>query len=143
VNDHADRVVPAFARAAVNGEALRVDGRDHTFDFTHLEDTVIGLIKMIELLRKENTAPPPLHLLTGCQTSLHELARLAIEAAGGSSSIREAPPRSYDVSHFFGDPDRAKEVLGWESMISIREGMSRLVKDFQDQEDKAELEQAS
>jgi len=143
VNDHVDRVVPAFARGAVNGETLRVDGGNHTFDFTHLEDTVIGLIKMVELLRVERTAPPPLHLLTGCQTTLHELACLAVEVAGNSSKILEAPPRSYDVSHFSGDPGRAKEILGWESTISIREGMARLVKNFRELEVKAELEQAS
>ena len=37
--DHADRVVPAFARAALLGQPLRIDGYDHTFDFTHISDT--------------------------------------------------------------------------------------------------------
>jgi UDP-glucose 4-epimerase len=37
--DHHDRVVPAFVRAAVSGQPLRVEGADHTFDFTHVDDT--------------------------------------------------------------------------------------------------------
>ena len=41
--DHPDRVVPAFARGAVTGSALRVEGADHTFDFTHIDDTTRGI----------------------------------------------------------------------------------------------------
>jgi UDP-glucose 4-epimerase len=62
--DHADRVVPAFARTAAFGHPLRVDGPDHTFDFTHIDDTCRGLQRLTELLQSEHDAPPPVHLLT-------------------------------------------------------------------------------
>ena len=42
VDDHADRVIPAFARAAVSGTTLRVDGAECAFDFTHIDDTIPG-----------------------------------------------------------------------------------------------------
>jgi len=41
-----------------------------------------------------------------------------------------APPRSFDVAHFYGDPSRAKALLGWSAHISIENGVQQLVKAF-------------
>lgn len=130
IHDHADRVIPAFARASARGTQLRVDGRDHTFDFTHLDDTVRGLARMVELLDAGESRLPPIHLLTGAPTTLGELADLAVALGDRGASIREAPPRSYDVARFVGDPTRARELLGWSARIPLREGLSRLIADF-------------
>jgi UDP-glucose 4-epimerase len=129
--DHANRVVPAFARAAVLGASLSVQGADHTFDFTHIDDTVRGIVKLIGRLEHGEPPPPPIHLLTGRPTTLGELATLAVELVGSPVPIREDPPRSFDVSHFYGDPSRARVQLGWSPQISIRAGLRRLVHDFQ------------
>lgn len=59
--DHPDRVVPAFARAALLGQPLRIDGCDHTFDFTHISDVVHGIAALVELLVR-GIAPPPITL---------------------------------------------------------------------------------
>ncbi|HVK70638.1 MAG TPA: NAD-dependent epimerase/dehydratase family protein [Polyangium sp.] len=125
-NDHSDRVVPAFVSGALSGRPLRVDGPDHTFDFTHLDDTVAGLVVMIEFL-SQGAELPPIHLVTGIPTTLMELARLAVEQAGRSASVVEAPPRTYDVCRFVGDPERAAALLGWAPRIGIREGLTRMM----------------
>lgn len=138
IHDHRDRVVPAFVRAAVTGDPLRVEGPDHTFDFTHIDDTVRGLVALIELLARGG-APPPVHLLTGHATSLAALARTAVALAGTTpqASIGEAPARTFDVAHFVGDPRRAAELLGWRAAISLRDGIGRYVREV-----RAELEPA-
>ena len=128
--DHADRVVPAFARGAAAGAALRVDGREHVFDFTHLDDTVRGLHALIEALDAGEADLPPIHLLTGVPTTLGALAELASAAGGGRSRIVDAPPRSFDVSHFHGDPSLSQRLLGWRAAIHVEEGVRRLVADF-------------
>ncbi|HMV65381.1 MAG TPA: NAD(P)-dependent oxidoreductase [Myxococcota bacterium] len=127
--DHADRVVPAFARQAAMGQPLRVDGRSHTFDFTHLEDTAHGLLAVVARL-EAGIQLPPIHFLTGTPTTLGQLASLAVELAGSDSPIHEAPPRSYDVAGFYGDPTRAAEVLEWRAKVGLREGLTRLIQDF-------------
>lgn len=128
--DHADRVVPAFARAAVAGEVLRVDGAEHTFDFTHIDDVTRGLCGLVDHYLGGGDALPPIHLLTGRATTLGELARLAIELAGTEAAMRLAPPRDFDVARFHGDPARARSLLGWEATVSLRDGLGRLVEDF-------------
>ena len=128
--DHADRVVPAFARAAVGGGRIRVDGFDHSFDFTHIDDTTTALVGLVDLLQRGGTPPPPIHVVTVEPTTLRDLATMAVELAGTAASIVEAPPRSFDVSRFVGSPTRARETLGWVARVRVRDGVARLVADF-------------
>ncbi len=129
--DHPDRVVPAFARAASAGQELRVDGPDHTFDFTHLDDAIDGLGRLVALLDAGAADLPPIHLLPGSPVTLGELARLAVGLAGTRAPLRLAPPRTYDVSRFYGDPGRAARLLGgWVAEVPLRAGVQRLIEEF-------------
>lgn len=134
IDDHRDRVVPAFARAAATGAAMRVDGPDNVFDFTHVEDTVRGLIAMIDTLETGEPGLPPIHLLTGTPTTLEQLANLANLAGGQRATIHDAPARDYDVARFYGDPSRARTLLGWSATIDVEHGVRRLVEDFRREE---------
>lgn len=129
--DHPDRVVPAFARAAIAGGRLRIDGSDSTFDFVHIDDTVRGILAVVRRLSDGAAAPPPpIHLTTGTPTTLGELARLATSLASTAATMEEAPARSYDVARFLGEPSRARTVLGWSARVSLREGLARLIEDL-------------
>ena len=130
VYDYEDRVVPAFVSSAILGRPLRVDGPEHTFDFTHINDVVSGLMAIANLLMSDAPVPPTVHLLTGRPTTLQQLAELAIHTTRSNSPIVHAEPRNYDVAKFYGDPARAKAVLGWSTQISIEEGVKRLINDF-------------
>lgn len=128
-DDHEDRVVPAFARAAAGGGEIRVDGSANMFDFTHVDDASEGLARAIAaMVTGENL--PALHFLTGTGTTLGELAAMAHANARNSVSLCEAPPRQFDVARFVGDPDRARRLLGWEAQIPIDAGLNRLIGDF-------------
>jgi UDP-glucose 4-epimerase len=129
-DDHPDRVVPAFARAAVEGSDLRVDGSGSTFDFTHLDDTLAGVLAAVDALEQGERRLPTIHFCTGRATTLGELARIANRAGGERSQILEMPRRTYDVTRFVGDPRRARAVLGWEAGIDIVDGVRRLAQDL-------------
>jgi UDP-glucose 4-epimerase len=129
--DHADRVVPAFARAAVAGQSLRVDGPGHTFDFTHVEDVSRGIVSLIQRLVAGEDGFPPIHFVSGNATTLGELAEMAVEIAGSASSMVSAPPRNFDVAQFYGTHQRATSTLNWAPTVPLREGLSRLIADFE------------
>jgi len=126
--DHADRVAPAFARLALQGATLRVDGSGTTLDFTHLDDVVGALVRMTEILSAGDCLPT-LHLVSGEGTRLAELAHFAV-ATAGSGRVALSQPRTYDVERFVGDADRAGRVLGWRARVGIEEGMRRLIEAF-------------
>lgn len=123
--DHADRVVPAFARLAVLGAVLRVDGAETVLDFTHVDDVVRGVSRMVDLMQSGQTLPT-MHLVSGEATRLIDIARAAV-AYTGRGQIAIAEPRAFDTARFVGDPSIAASVLGWTSEIGIYEGMQRLI----------------
>lgn len=130
IHDHHDRVLPAFCRNAVEGQPLRIDGGQNIFDFTHVTDTVDGILRLITLLEDGVQEIPPIHLLPGHGTSLFEAANIAVNACGSQSHMQESPPRQYDVSRFIGDPTHARELLGWQAKILPNQGITQLVHDF-------------
>ncbi len=128
--DHFDRVVPAFARAASEGTTMRVCGRGHVFDFTHVDDSASGMIMVLKTLLAGERNLPPIHFVTGRATTLEQLAEIAQQAGCCRSTIVEAPARSNDVTTFVGDPTRAEQLLGWRALIAIEDGVRQLVDDF-------------
>jgi UDP-glucose 4-epimerase len=133
IDDHPDRVIPAFCHAAAQGYPLRIDGFLNTFDFVHLEDTVRGTLKIIEHLITKGSVLSPLHLTTGRETSLKEAADLANKAGGKHSRIIQASSRTFDVAHFSGDARQTMNILGWSPKITIEEGIKDLTHLFQKQ----------
>jgi UDP-glucose 4-epimerase len=130
VHDHSDRVVPAFCRGAATGGELVVCGFEHVFDFTHLEDTVYGLLAIVQALEGGEAGLPPLHLVSGIGTTLGELANLANQAGGLRARITPGPARDYDVSRFVGNPERTHQLLGWATTVSVEDGVRDLVRQF-------------
>lgn len=128
--DYPDRVIPAFCRAALLGDPLRVEGADNIFDFTFVQDVVRGIINVIEILATKPKSLPPIHLTTGRGISLKEAAQTIVMMANSSSEIINAVPRSFDVSRFYGDPSRAKKLLNWSSYFSFEEGLSQFLTDL-------------
>lgn len=126
LNDHEDRVIPAFVRAALLGDFLRVDGDDNTFDFTFLDDVIEGVFLTIKHLEERGESLTPLHFVSGRPTTLRELAEMAIQITCSNSTILHAPSREYDVARFFGCIQRAQEVLGWRHQTSLEDGLLSL-----------------
>jgi nucleoside-diphosphate-sugar epimerase len=129
--DHADRVIPAFARAAVQGGEIRIEGRDHSFDFTHVNDVTNGVCSVVLQLAVGERNLPTIHLVSGIPTTLGALASLAVERAAGHVTLIDGKPRNFDVSYFYGDPSRASELLGWTAKIDLPTGFSRLADDIE------------
>ena len=130
IYDHDDRVIPAFCRAAIAGNALRVDGISNTLDFTHVSDTVKGTLAIIKKLEDGGNDLPPLHLTTGIPTTLGVLAQLACEVAGRKLDRIEAPNHLYDVARFWGSTTKTTAILRWRAEVPLASGISNLIQHF-------------
>ena len=124
--DYPDRVVPAFARAAAAGGSIRVEGRKNSFDFTHVNDVVLGIGVVVEALNAGESFPP-VHFVSGKSTTLADLASLSSTHARSPVSVREGPSRSFDVASFYGDPSRARTLLDWQATTPLETGFVRLI----------------
>lgn len=143
VRDHADRVVPAFARVAATGGVVRVDGAACTFDFTHVTDVADGIARVVQRLAAGERSLPPMHFCSGRETSLGALADLAINHGVPGVRRIEAPERAFDVHRFAGDPARAEALLGWRAQIALETGFTRLVSAYRAQHGTAAPEAAA
>jgi len=130
-SDYRDRVVPAFARMAASGGTLLVEGGQTVLDFTHVDDVVGALVRIIELM-SAGEAVPTMHLVSGRGTTLLELALMSTRATGRGEIVL-TNPRRFDVSAFIGDPTLAQRVLGWTAGTSLEDGVRRLITLFEEQ----------
>jgi nucleoside-diphosphate-sugar epimerase len=130
VYDHSTRVIPAFAAAAAWGRGIRVDGCENTFDFTHVDDVVEGLAKLISLLESGGQPPRALHFVSGRATTLGALASFAVDIGSPGTHIVKAAARSFDVAQFCGDPTLAARLLSWRTKIDLEFGFRKLVHEF-------------
>lgn len=131
--DHFDlesaHVIPALIRryveAAERGDPEVVGwgtGRP-TREFLHVRDAAHAIALAAESLDD----PRPVNIGTGLETSIAELAALVARAAGYEGRIAWDPSKPDGQPRRFLDVRRAREVLGFESRISLGEGLAETV----------------
>lgn len=127
-NDHLDRVTPKFIIRSLEGQKITIQGGGQIFDFTHISDTINGIMRMMEILdSSDESYVDDFHILTGQGTTLQQLVSTINKNTGNSSEVVYGPARSYDVERFYGDPSKAREHLGFTSRIDVEEGIGKYV----------------
>ena len=131
IHDHATRVIPAFVRASVTGNGIRIDGENHTFDFTHVDDTARAIRAAVEHIEDESlTGIETINVVSGKGTTLKQLANLVKSISGEEIPITRGKPRDFDVDHFIGDPSHMENVLGICCDTPLSTGIERLMNDY-------------
>ena len=129
IHDILDRVIPRFILNAMNDRDIEIHGGGQLFDFTHVSDTVRGIIAQVDqLIRCNGKYYNEFHILTGNATDLKRLANIVLDEVQSNSNIRYTSSRSYDVEKFCGNPEKARTELGFEASVDIEEGIKRTVK---------------
>jgi dTDP-glucose 4,6-dehydratase len=120
---HDGRAIPTFLRQALQDRPITVFGDgSQTRSFCYVEDEIRGLIALAE-----SGYHNPVNIGNPDEYTLLELARAVIEVTGsGSEIIYEALPTD-DPQVRQPDITLAREILGWEPEISLREGLSRTI----------------
>ena len=117
------RAIPAFLGQALTDRPLTVFGDgSQTRSFCYVDDMISGLIALAE-----SGVHEPVNLGNPDEMTLLEMARVVIELTESRSEIVfEALPvddpkvRQPDIS-------RARDLLGWEPKVDIREGLRRTI----------------
>ena len=123
---HDGRAIPTFLRQALLGKPLTVFGDgQQTRSFCYVDDLIRGLV-----LLAESELHEPVNIGNPAEMSLLQLAELILELTGSSSEILfEALPVD-DPQVRQPDITRARELLGWEPEVDIRDGLARTIEHY-------------
>ena len=120
---HDGRAIPTFLRQALQDKPLTVfsDG-NATASFCYVDYLVGGLIALME-----SDVHLPVNLGNPAEFTLLDAAKAVIEVTESRSEIVfEALPTD-DPQQRQPDITRAKQLLGWEPQIDLREGLRRTI----------------
>ena len=122
------RVVSNFIRQALQGEDLTVFGDgSQTRSFCYVDDLVEGMIRM---MNGPDDFVGPVNLGNPGEFTIKQLAELTIELTGSKSKIIYRDLPADDPTQRKPVIDLAREKLGWEPQIPLREGLSRTIEYF-------------
>jgi dTDP-glucose 4,6-dehydratase len=117
------RAIPTFLRQGLQDRPITVFGDgSQTRSFCYVEDEIRGLIAL-----SESGYHNPVNIGNPDEFTLLELAKAVIEISGSRSEIVfEALPTD-DPQVRQPDITLAREILGWEPKIDLREGLRRTI----------------
>jgi dTDP-glucose 4,6-dehydratase len=121
------RVVSNFIVQALRGDPLSVYGDgSQTRSFCYVDDEVDGIYRLFSSNRTE-----PTNIGNPDEFTIKELAQIVLEETGSESPIESLPLPEDDPKVRQPDISIAREVLGWQLKVGIREGIRRTLPFFE------------
>jgi len=120
------RAVPTFLKQALADEPLTVFGDgSQTRSFCYVDDLIRGLVALAE-----SDVHEPVNIGNPNEMSLVDMARLVIELTGTRAELVFEPLPVDDPQVRQPDISRAREVLGWEPEVDLRDGLERTIEHY-------------
>jgi dTDP-glucose 4,6-dehydratase len=121
-------VIPSIISQALHGNVVRLGSLDTIRDLTYVADTVEGFIRAAEV---DEVVGQTINLGTGQAVSIRELTQIIFDLLAISPEIISDPqrirPAASEVSQLVSNNHKAKKLLGWEPVVSLKEGLSRTI----------------
>ena len=125
------RVVSNFVVQALRGQPLTVYGDgSQTRSFCYVSDEVAGLIALLD-----SDEVGPINVGNPDEFTMLELAALVTELTGSPAGIEHRPLPSDDPRQRRPDITLARERLGWQPTVTLREGLEQTIGYFASQLD--------
>jgi UDP-glucuronate decarboxylase len=123
------RVVSNFIVQALKGEDITVYGTgQQTRSFCYVDDLITGMIKLME---SDDTVTGPVNMGNPGEFTMLELAEKVIKFTGSSSKIVYKDLPQDDPQQRRPDISQARQLLGWEPMFDLDEGLKRAIRYFE------------
>jgi dTDP-glucose 4,6-dehydratase len=124
------RVVPNFIGQALRGDPLTVyDHGRRTRAFCYVSDLVDGIVRLMQA-----EVEGPVNVGNPTEITIVDFAKLVIEVAGSSSTLTFVTPEDErtrdDPKQRCPDISLAREALGWEPQVALRDGLARTTEFF-------------
>jgi UDP-glucuronate decarboxylase len=128
MHPHDGRVVSNFIVQALRGENITMYGDgSQSRSFCYVDD----LVKAIHLtMETGHEVTGPINIGNPNEFTIRQLAEFVIEMTGSKSKIFSNPLPSDDPKQRQPDISFAKEVIGWEPSIQLKEGLTKTIAYF-------------
>ncbi|MCP4589531.1 MAG: SDR family oxidoreductase [bacterium] len=125
------RVASNFIVQALQGEPLTVYGDgSQTRSFCYVEDLINGMIALMEYAGPD--AHEPVNIGSSDEVSMNELVTTLGEVLERDLDTVRQPLPQDDPVRRRADSTRARQRLGWQPRISLKEGLTRTVEYFRE-----------
>lgn len=115
-------VIPIFLGQRKRGEDMTITGDgEQTRDYVQVRDVVEANIRAWQSAIKDGQA---INIGSGKRTSVNEIAALI---GGPSVTI---PPRAGEMRHIEANITKAKQLLGWQPTVTLKNGIEELKKEW-------------
>ncbi len=120
------RAVPTFLSQALKGQPVTVFGDgSQTRSFCYVQDLIRGLVAL-----NESDVHDPVNIGNPNEMTLLEMAELVVELTEARTEIVFEPLPVDDPQVRQPDITRARDLLGWEPEVSLREGLAHTVEHY-------------
>jgi UDP-glucuronate decarboxylase len=128
MHPHDGRVVSNFIMQALKGEDITIYGNGkQTRSFCYVSDLIEGWMR---LMASPDEVTGPINIGNPGEFTMLELAENVIELTGSQSKLVFEPLPADDPKQRQPDITQAKEKLGWEPKVALREGLSKTIEYF-------------
>ena len=124
------RVVSNFIVQSLRGEPLTIygDGKQSR-SFCYVDDLIEAFVR---LMATPDTVIGPVNLGNPVEFTIRELAETIIEMTGSRAKLEFKPLPSDDPIQRCPDIALAREKLGWEPQVALRQGLAKTIAYFED-----------
>ena len=120
------RVVSNFIVQALLGRPLTVYGDgSQSRSFCFVSDEIEGIYRLFHSEESD-----PVNIGNATEYTILELAETVLDLVGSDAGVRHLPLPEDDPKVRQPDVTRARELLGWEAGVSLREGLGRTIEYF-------------
>jgi UDP-glucuronate 4-epimerase len=118
-----DLAIFRFVKWIIEGEPIRINGDgEQSRGFTYVDDIARGTIAALKPLGYE-----VINLGGHEVVTINELVEIVEELTGKTANVQHGPPNLADVSMNHADVTKAKNVLGWNPQVDLRDGIKNLI----------------
>lgn len=124
------RVVPAFVSQALSGKPITIFGDgQQTRSFCYCSDLIEGIYRLMML--EHPTQHLPVNIGNPHEMTMVQFAEQIVQATGSESKLSFMPLPQDDPKQRKPDISRARELLGWEPVVPLAEGLKSTIAYFQ------------
>jgi len=129
---HDGRVVSNFIVQALQGEPLTVYGKgEQTRSFCYVDDEIEGIVRLLMAPEGDNVHDP-VNIGNPNEMTVSAIAETVLRLTGSSSRIVHEPLPEDDPKVRRPDITRAHQLLGWDPVVSLEDGLSRTIEYFRE-----------